>query len=438
MFSLSFSLGKKGIAVVQQVRMRGFSCVVSLWVVVLVSGRASGNNGDGVCKLNENAAGLLCAIAKLMEKAHQITETHDYKDIDGTWGNVELHKDQVEARTKTLQTEIEAAKHKGTLTDEDGKRLTNVSLDAQDKTLEEHKKAENAIKAHNGTHSDAKSSTSKALGGTRVEGNCHSTASLLGIIQCYVKGETPQGDVKIETLCNGKDYQRHLSEHFGESIANCNGIGKRKTYCNGTGSALKAVLKRWNTTDKTKADSGGTCAVKGDWEKHALNASDQMHQLDKNVQTIHEANLLTTSYLSIIHQMQEDVKNGKHMKEIVANARKAGQEGAKVVVEKQDDNTGDGTEKQSGKTASPVEEEVKVTVQLDGLKFDEENMPAHSKETFPKFYIYLLAILLPLCCLVIGVTMFCILRRVRSTHAEKSIPVDGATMNKVGGTHAQF
>ncbi|CCD13936.1 unnamed protein product [Trypanosoma congolense IL3000] len=293
--------------------------------------------------------------------------------------------------------------------------------------------------AHNKTLEAAKSSTSKALGETHVEGNCLNTVSILGILQCYVKGEQRKADVNIESICNEKDYEKHLPDHYGKTIANCNRIGKGKTYCNGTGAALKAAMEKWNTTDRKTSDAnGGTCDVKREWETYVLNASNHMSLLDDHVQTIHDANLLTTAYFSVVYRMEEDVKNGKHMKEIVANARRAGQEGAKVVVEKPVTNTVEGNETQPGQKNKPMEEEVKVTVQLDGLQFDDESLPAHSKESFPKIYIYLLAILLPLCCLVIGVTMFCILRRARSTPAEKSISVEGATMSKAGGTHAHF
>ncbi|CCD16307.1 65 kDa invariant surface glycoprotein, putative [Trypanosoma congolense IL3000] len=419
--------------------MHGLICVVPLWITLIVSKEASGNNGDGVCKLNENAAGLLCAIAKLVEKARNITHNYDYRDIDGTWGNVELHKVQVDYRVDKLPSITEEAIKKGTLTEKDSEELKKTYLDAHKKNNEQHSKSKAAMDTHNKTHEAAKNSTSKALGEVHIQGNCLSTVSLLGILQCHVKGEQRQGDVNIETLCNGMNYQKHLTEHFGNNIADCNRIGKGKTYCNGTGAALRAALDKWNTTDRKKAvTSSGTtsetCTVKSDWEEHARNAKEHMLKLDEHVQTIHDANLLTTAYFSVIDKIKNDIEKGKPMNEIVANARKAAQEGAKVVVEKPSADTGN----DSHESTKPVEEEVKVNVQLDGLQFDDDNMPAHSKESFPKIYIYLLAILLPLCCLVIGVTMFCILRRAKSTPVEKSIPVEGATMSKAGGTHAHF
>ncbi|CCD11876.1 unnamed protein product [Trypanosoma congolense IL3000] len=148
-----------------------------------------------------------------------------------------------------------------------------------------------------------------------------------------------------------------------------------------------------------------------------------MSRLDEHVQTIHDAKLLTTSYLSIIYQMQEDVKHGKPMKAIVTNARKAGQKGAQVVVGK----TGDTSPKASHPTAGE-KEEVQVTVQLEGLKYleEEDPDPAHSNESFPKVYVYLLGLLLPLCCLIVCLTLYGVLRKPRSRSSPSHLDDKGS------------
>ncbi|CCD12655.1 unnamed protein product [Trypanosoma congolense IL3000] len=417
--------------------MQRIVCVGSLLVAVLLSGGATGNagNSNGVCRLNENAAGLLCTIAKLVEKAKNITENHDYKDIDETWGYVALHKEVVDHRVKNLPDIIETAKAKGTLTDKDAEHLTTLYLDAHNKNTQQHNKSKAAMDAHNKTHEDAKNSTALALGEGYVTGNCNMVSSLLGILQCYVKGEQPHSNLNVETICKEKNY--NLDESQNTLLTNCNKIGNHKTYCNGTGAALKVALEKWNGMDKKKAAENGNCEVKKDWEERTKKAQEHMSRLDEHVQIIHDAKLLTTAYFAIVDKIKTGVENGKPMKVIVANAREAGQKGAKVVVGKLSIHT----ENDTHNTTKPLleEEEVNVNVQLDGLKFDEdENGPAHSKESFPKIYIYLLSILLPLFCLVMGITLYCLIRKPRSSHPEKSTPVDGATMNKAGDTQAHF
>ncbi|CCD11875.1 unnamed protein product [Trypanosoma congolense IL3000] len=184
-------------------------------VMVVVAGGTAGGTGtgsNGECQLNENAAGLPCAIAKLAEKAKNITHNHDYKDIDETWGYVAPHKEQANTGSTTLQGEIETAKRRGTLTKAEGNKLIQVALDAQNKTLEEHQKADTAFKSHNTTYQNAHHSTATALGDTRIQGNCHQTASLLSILQCHVKGTTvDSASASVSTLCEGKNHYQDPS-----------------------------------------------------------------------------------------------------------------------------------------------------------------------------------------------------------------------------------
>ncbi|CCD16161.1 unnamed protein product [Trypanosoma congolense IL3000] len=194
----------------------------------------------------------------------------------------------------------------------------------------------------------------------------------------------------------------------------CKGIGSRKTYCNGTGAALKAAMEKWHGMGANETSSGtgkrkvGNCTVSNAWEKHALNARDHMLQLDHIVETVHHANDQSLAYLSTVWQIREDVKHGKPMKAIVANARKAGQKGAQVVVEKTGDTSPNASHPTQGR-----KEEVQVTVQLEGLKSleEEDHDPAHSKESFPKVYVYLLGLVLPLCCLIVCLTLYCVLHK---------------------------
>ncbi|CCD17109.1 unnamed protein product [Trypanosoma congolense IL3000] len=418
-------------------------------VMVVVAGGTAGGTGtgsNGECQLNENAAGLLCAIAKLVEKAKNITHNHDYKNVHGTWDYVALHKEQVDYRVDKLPGLIEEAKAKKTLTAKEAEDLTPLYLDAHNKNTQQHNKSKAAIEAHNRTHAEAKNSTAWALGEGYVTGNCNMVSSLLGILQCYVKGSQPEGNPNVETLCKEKSYR--LDESHNTLLTNCNKIGKGKTYCNGTGAALKAALDKWNGMDKRKKDtssgsgsSNENCEVKTGWEERVRKAQEHMSLLDEHVQTIHDAKLLTTAYFSIIDKIKSDVENGQPMKAIVANARKAGQKGAQVVVEK----TGDRSPNASHPTAGE-KEEVQVTVQLEGLKSleDEDHDPAHSKESFPKVYIYLLGLLLPLCCLIVCLTLYGVLRKPRSrsspSHLDDkgSMPVEAATLGKDGSTRVHF
>ncbi|CCD15064.1 unnamed protein product [Trypanosoma congolense IL3000] len=195
--------------------------------------------------------------------------------------------------------------------------------------------------------------------------------------------------------------------------------------------------------DKKKAAENGSCEVKKDWEERARKAQEHMSRLDWHVQSIHDAKLLTNTYFSFFGKLKSDIENDMPMKVIVANAREAGQRGAKVVVEKLSIDTDDDPHN----TNKPLveEEEVEVNVQIDGLKSEEEqNESAHSKESLPKIYIYLLSILIPLFCLVMGVTLYYLLRKPRSRSSssypeEKTcITVEGATLSKDGSARVHF
>ncbi|CCD16831.1 unnamed protein product [Trypanosoma congolense IL3000] len=385
--------------------MLGLIYVGLLSITVLISGSASttredGNNGDSACKLNENATGLLCTIAKLVERARQFTANHEEKEGRDALADVEMYKEKLDYHSKLLEGLLEEAKQKGTLTEQDVNRLKSTADEAKRKNNDVHGKAHEVMKNYTHHHNRAKKSTKNAKGDTLIKGNCHSTASLLYVLQCHIEGkEHDHNEKNIDTICKGRDYSEHLTEHLGKLNDDCGG-SKGKRYCSGTGTALKEALEKWDgmgtndtTTGKRKA---GNCTISSAWEKHALNARDHILELDHILETVHNASDQSFVHYSTVWQMREDIAKGKPMEEIVANARKAGQQGAEVVVEKSDSGTANETEKKSGNTTSPVEEEVKVTVQLDGLKFDEENLTANSKESFPKIYIYLLAILLPL------------------------------------------
>ncbi|CCD16692.1 unnamed protein product [Trypanosoma congolense IL3000] len=428
----------------------GIGMMVWVMVMVVVAGGTTGGTGtgsNGECKLHDEAAGLLCAMAKLVEKAKNITHNHDYKDVKDAWSNIQYNKDVVDHRVNHLPDIVEEAKNKGTLTEKDAEKLKKAYTEVHEKNKEQHDKAAKSNEAHNNTHRDAKSSISKALGDTLARSNCRSTGSLLDILQCHVKGTESQGaNASLSEIC--KDAKHNEDPGVSQLLTTCLKISKSKTYCNGTGAALKVTMEKWKTADKRKKDTSSgsgssreTCNVTDEWEKYVLNASTHMSLLDEHVQTIHDANFLTTAYFSVVHQMREDIANGKPMKAIVANARKAGQKGAQVVVEKNDPTSPNASHPTAGE-----KEEVQVTVQLEGLKSleDEDHDPAHSKESFPKVYIYLLGLLLPLCCLIVCLTLYGVLRKPRSrsspSHLDDkgSMPVEAATLGKDGSTRVHF
>ncbi|CCD13471.1 unnamed protein product [Trypanosoma congolense IL3000] len=426
-------------------RVYGLVFVCLSWLALLSGVASSSNDNNGVCKLGDEAAAVLCAIAHLVEKAKEVADSYDLKDIEETWGNVQLHKEVVDHRVKNLPDIIERAKGNGVLTSQDAGKLEEAYREAHKKNTEQYEKAQEAKRIYNDAYKTAKDVTSTALGDGKTRQNCKSTASLLDIIQCHVKGEQSQGSsVSVSDVCNRKDYKQVSSVDVASLLTNCEGIGKSKKYCNGTGAALKEALEKWESqgTNNTDSRNIGNCNVKNDWEKHAQKAKDHMLTLDQQVQVIHDANLLTTAYFSVVDKMRDDVEKGKPMKEILENARKAGKEGAVVLVAKPHPSTGENATAASETGGSDkVEEEVKVNVKLDGLQFDEdESSLANSKDKFPKYYVYLLAVLVPVCSIALAVAIFCIIRRTKPAHAEKGIPVEGAAAGKSqdGGKTASF
>ncbi|CCD16166.1 hypothetical protein, unlikely [Trypanosoma congolense IL3000] len=118
--------------------------------------------------------------------------------------------------------------------------------------------------AHNQTHVDSKNSTVCALGEWYVKGNCHMASSLLGILECHVKGSQADGNPNVDALC--KEKNNNLDEIQNTLLTNCNCIGKEQ-YCNDTGAALNAALDKWQSVRKAKnSTSGGSGTETGDCE----------------------------------------------------------------------------------------------------------------------------------------------------------------------------
>ncbi|CCD13472.1 unnamed protein product [Trypanosoma congolense IL3000] len=422
-------------------RVYGLVFVCLSWLALLSGVASSSNDNNGVCKLGDEAAAVLCAIAHLVEKAKEVAHNYDHKGAEDALGYVKLHKEQLDHRKTRLEELLEEAKTKGTLTPEQADKLKGAAGEAQKKNDEEHKRATEVMANYTAHHDKTKNVTITARGETLTRQSCLSTASLIDVLQCHVQGKIPDGNKEIiETICRGKGYEKHISEPLKNNLEGCKGIGGSKKYCNGTGAALKEVLEKWGKVEK--AAGGNQCDVKKDWEKYAHEAKDHMLTLDHILETVHSAKELTTAYLSTVHKMKDDVEKGKPMKEILENARKAGKEGAVVLVAKPHPSTGENATAASETGGSDkVEEEVKVNVKLDGLQFDEdESSLANSKDKFPKYYVYLLAVLVPVCSIALAAAIFCIIRRTKPAHAEKGIPVEGAAAGKSqdGGKTASF
>ncbi|CCD13473.1 unnamed protein product [Trypanosoma congolense IL3000] len=427
-------------------RVYGLVFVCLSWLALLSGVASSNNDNNGVCKLGDEAAAVLCAIAHLVEKARGIAHNYDHKGAADALDYVKLHKEQLDYRKTRLEELLEEAKTKGTLTPEQADKLKGAAGEAQKKNDEEHKRATEVMANYTAHHNKTKNVTITARGETLTRQVCLHTASLIDILQCHVQGKIPdRSEEKIETICRDKGYEKHISEPFKNNLESCKGIGGSKKYCNGTGAALKEVLEKWGGKGNNNGGDSrniGDCKVKKDWEKHAHEAKDHMLTLDHILETVHSAKELTTAYLSTVDKMKDGVEKGKPMKEILENARNAGKEGAVVLVAKPHPSTGENATAASETGGSDkVEEEVKVNVKLDGLQFDEdESSLANSKDKFPKYYVYLLAVLVPVCSIALAVAIFCIIRRTKPAPVEKGIPVEGAAAGKLqdGGKTASF
>ncbi|CCD17055.1 unnamed protein product [Trypanosoma congolense IL3000] len=139
-----------------------------------------------------------------------------------------MHKIQFDRHAKLMEKLSEETKQKGILTAQEADRLKSTADEAQKKNDEVHGKAHEVMKNHTVHHERTKNATKKALGETLIEGNCRTTASLLHVLQCHVKGEQWKTNVNIETARSGKNYPKHLKGHFGKNIDNCKGIGRKK------------------------------------------------------------------------------------------------------------------------------------------------------------------------------------------------------------------
>ncbi|CCD16162.1 unnamed protein product [Trypanosoma congolense IL3000] len=167
----------------------GIGMMVWVMVMVVVAEGTTGGTGtgsNGVCQLNENAAGLLCAIAKLVEKAKNITERHEEKDVKDALGDVALHKEQLGRHKELLEENLEEARQKGTLTAQQAQQLSPTAAEAQNKNKEVHDQAHEVMKNHTAHHDRTKNATKMALGETLIQANCGTTASFMTVLKCHI------------------------------------------------------------------------------------------------------------------------------------------------------------------------------------------------------------------------------------------------------------
>ncbi|CCD14465.1 unnamed protein product [Trypanosoma congolense IL3000] len=376
------------------------------------------SNSSGVCKLNGEAASVLCAVAKLLEGAKNTVHKYKEKYARDALNDVKWHKQRLDREKELLDKLLEEAKTKQSITSEEVDKIQSIAHEAETKTTEESDRANKVMAVYKVHYDHAKKSTKTAKGEALTPGSCQQTYSLLDILQCHVVGEEVQGkNISVSEVCEEEAYHKHFSEQFWEQLAECNEVKTRK-YCGGLGDAIQTALEKWKIVSREGADAGSPiCTVQNEWESLVEAASDNMLQLDHVLGTIYHAKDVSLSYYSTVHQIRKDVGSGTSMKELLENARQAGQEGTIVMIQR--------------KSGGPeVEERVKVTVRLWGL-YGDSSSPTSSRNSLPKIYVYLLAGLIPLCFAVLGALVCFLVYHEKENQDEVEIPADSAAWRKV-------
>ncbi|CCD13410.1 unnamed protein product [Trypanosoma congolense IL3000] len=400
----------------------------------------------------EGGENVLCRFTGLFHKSHGVSGK--LLDVKGEElrGDIDLFKDKIHHIVGRISGLLGETNKFHQLSASDKKKIEKLCGDLQKKNEEQLVRISGAISPYHETARVGKKVSGDLLkapvdGRTCGDNDDHTPVFEGGAANGGAKCQT------LEGLCR-PHASADAHEELSADTAKCIYVGRHKHCHRGMGDEVEKVLREWGALGTSVLKyHGHSCKPNEQWKEEVRNLTVTMRSLDNLTTIISNATLMSGVYVSALQNILNALQYGYTLEGIIERAKEAGKKGAVIELSSGGTPSGDsapGTDgsnsssdgaegtgsSSSGKAETTTLEE---DVDLD-LKMDDDVMPSSVRSS--TLGMWLLATLVPFFIILIGVLVFCLVRR-RGQGADadgKNSSVTGATMGKgvPGGVRGDF
>ncbi|CCD13733.1 unnamed protein product [Trypanosoma congolense IL3000] len=435
---------------------RGSCDSVTCFLLVLTTATiftAAADSGNSGCAVSVEGKDILCRFTGLFHKSREVSDKLLHVDGDDLRGDIDLNKERVDHIVGRISGVLGEANKFHQLSTSDKQKIEKMCGDLQKKNEEQLVRIRDAISPYHETARVGEKVSGDLLRAPVNGRTCGEKDDHTPVFERSAAGS----DAKCLTLEGLCPLSSSANAHrgLGADTAKCISVGRHKHCHRNMGDEIEKVLQEWG---ELKANAhkyyGYSCRPSEQWVSEVKNLTVTMRSLDNLTTVISNATLMSGVYVTAVQNIIRALEYGHSLEGIIERAKEAGKKGAVIELSSGGTPSGgsapgaDGSNSSSGDgaggTGSSSDGKAETTTLEEdvdlGLKMDDDAMP--SSVRISTLGVWLLATLVPFFIILIGVLVFCLVRR-RGQGADadgKGSSVTGATMGKgaPGGARGDF